>query len=91
MLTEKIRQAAAYIRHADALIITAGAGIGIDSGLPDFRGIDGFWRAFPPLRRLGKNFHPPEKIPEIIVQFDAGYDVVTLIRTKNGKLFKKAF
>lgn len=56
MLNDKIRQAAAYIHRADALIITAGAGIGIDSGLPDFRGIDAFWRAFPPLLRLGKNF-----------------------------------
>ena len=24
-----------------------GAGIGIDSGLPDFRGENGFWRAYP--------------------------------------------
>ena len=35
--------------------------------------------------------HPPEKIPEIIVQFDAGYDVVTLVRTKNrdAGIFKR--
>ena len=56
MLNDKIQQAAEYIHRADALIITAGAGIGIDSGLPDFRGINGFWQAFPPLRHLGKNF-----------------------------------
>jgi hypothetical protein len=30
-------------RAADAVLITAGAGLGIDSGLPDFRGPAGFW------------------------------------------------
>jgi len=28
------------------ILITAGAGIGVDSGLPDFRGKDGFWTAY---------------------------------------------
>ncbi|WP_265349696.1 Sir2 family NAD-dependent protein deacetylase [Campylobacter coli] len=32
---------------AEVIIITAGAGMGVDSGLPDFRGKDGFWRAYP--------------------------------------------
>lgn len=36
-------------RNADGLILTAGAGMGIDSGLPDFRGPRGFWRAYPAL------------------------------------------
>ena len=26
------------------------------SGLPDFRGPEGFWRAYPPYRRLGLRF-----------------------------------
>ncbi|HEY1966796.1 MAG TPA: Sir2 family NAD-dependent protein deacetylase [Pseudonocardia sp.] len=30
--------------------------MGVDSGLPDFRGPDGFWRAYPPYRRLGLAF-----------------------------------
>jgi NAD-dependent SIR2 family protein deacetylase len=29
--------AAKILKNADALLISAGAGIGIDSGLPDFR------------------------------------------------------
>ncbi|NOZ79257.1 MAG: NAD-dependent protein deacetylase, partial [Acidobacteria bacterium] len=33
---------------ADALLITAGAGMGVDSGLPDFRGPEGFWDTYPP-------------------------------------------
>ena len=50
-------RAAAAIRDADALLVTAGAGIGVDSGLPDFRGNEGFWRAYPPLQRLGISFY----------------------------------
>ena len=30
--------------------------MGVDSGLPDFRGPQGFWRAYPPYERLGLNF-----------------------------------
>jgi NAD-dependent SIR2 family protein deacetylase len=42
-------RAADLIRHADGLVVAAGAGIGVDSGLPDFRGNEGFWRAYPAL------------------------------------------
>jgi NAD-dependent SIR2 family protein deacetylase len=44
------------IAAADALLIHAGAGIGVDSGLPDFRGSEGFWQAYPPFRALGLDF-----------------------------------
>lgn len=30
--------------------------MGVDSGLPDFRGNEGFWRAYPPLGKLGLQF-----------------------------------
>lgn len=30
--------------------------MGVDSGLPDFRGPEGFWRAYPPYRHLGLRF-----------------------------------
>lgn len=30
--------------------------MGVDSGLPDFRGPEGFWRAYPPYRALGLEF-----------------------------------
>ena len=39
-----------------ALLIGAGAGMGVDSGLPDFRGTSGFWKAYPPLQKLGIRF-----------------------------------
>lgn len=51
-----LRSAADAIRRADALLIGAGAGLGVDSGLPDFRGNEGFWRAYPPWARLGLSF-----------------------------------
>ena len=55
-VTRDIRQAAETIQSADALLITAGAGMGVDSGLPDFRGAEGFWKAYPVLARLGLSF-----------------------------------
>lgn len=47
---DSFARAADAIAHADALLIGAGAGMGVDSGLPDFRGSEGFWRAYPPFR-----------------------------------------
>lgn len=52
----KISEAAAALTGAGTLLITAGAGMGVDSGLPDFRGPQGFWRAYPMYQRLGINF-----------------------------------
>jgi NAD-dependent SIR2 family protein deacetylase len=36
--------------------VAAGAGMGVDSGLPDFRGDAGFWRAYPAYAKLGLGF-----------------------------------
>ncbi|TQV86874.1 SIR2 family NAD-dependent protein deacylase [Aliikangiella coralliicola] len=44
------------IEKADGLIIGAGAGMGVDSGLPDFRGQQGFWRAYPALAEAVMDF-----------------------------------
>lgn len=49
---ELLRQAASSIAAADGLLIMAGAGMGVDSGLPDFRGTSGFWKAYPALRGI---------------------------------------
>jgi NAD-dependent SIR2 family protein deacetylase len=42
--------AARLLREAGSLLICAGAGMGVDSGLPDFRGNSGFWQGYPALR-----------------------------------------
>lgn len=56
MNREELRRAAEVIRSAQALVIGAGAGMGVDSGLPDFRGNEGFWRAYPAYAKLGLDF-----------------------------------
>jgi NAD-dependent SIR2 family protein deacetylase len=53
---ETLEQAARALDGASALLFTAGAGMGVDSGLPDFRGPEGFWNAYPAYRHLGLGF-----------------------------------
>lgn len=55
-IVEKARLAAQIIQQADGLLITAGAGMGVDSGLPDFRGNDGLWKAYPALKQANLSF-----------------------------------
>lgn len=53
---DPFERAAVAISGARALVVTSGAGMGVDSGLPDFRGDQGFWNAYPMYQRLGINF-----------------------------------
>lgn len=55
-LLARFATAARWIDEADSLIIAAGAGMGVDSGLPDFRGTEGFWNAYPALGRARIRF-----------------------------------
>jgi len=55
-IEKNINRAKEVVKEADAVLITAGAGMGVDSGLPDFRGTEGFWRAYPIARKLGLRF-----------------------------------
>jgi NAD-dependent SIR2 family protein deacetylase len=52
----ELDRAARWIQEARGLAILAGAGMGVDSGLPDFRGPEGFWKAYPPIAELGLRF-----------------------------------
>ena len=56
LLEANFKRAAEAINNADALIISAGAGMGVDSGLPDFRGAEGFWQAYPALAKAKIHF-----------------------------------
>jgi NAD-dependent SIR2 family protein deacetylase len=49
--------AAELVERSDAIVVAAGAGMGVDSGLPDFRGTEGFWKSYPALARSGIEFH----------------------------------
>jgi|SRR6218665_955213 len=53
---QELIRAADVLRSAKALLIGAGAGMGVDSGLPDFRGNEGFWKAYPAYAKLGLDF-----------------------------------
>lgn len=53
---DDLLHAAELIAGANALVVAAGAGIGVDSGLPDFRGNEGFWRAYPALAQAQLSF-----------------------------------
>jgi NAD-dependent SIR2 family protein deacetylase len=52
----QIEVAAELLNEANFIFIFAGAGMGVDSGLPDFRGNQGFWKAYPPIAKLGISF-----------------------------------
>lgn len=55
-LQHQFHRCAEAIDQADGLLITTGAGMGVDSGLPDFRGGKGFWQAYPALKQAGIDF-----------------------------------
>jgi NAD-dependent SIR2 family protein deacetylase len=55
-MDEQIARAAEAVAGAQALLVGAGAGMGVDSGLPDFRGDQGFWKAYPAYAQLGLSF-----------------------------------
>lgn len=56
MNDHSFERAARALKDAGALVITAGAGMSVDSGLPDFRGSEGFWTAYPMLGQRGVSF-----------------------------------
>jgi len=53
---DQIQKIKVAFQHADSLIISAGAGMGVDSGLPDFRGNHGMWQAYPELGKQRIDF-----------------------------------
>lgn len=55
-IKRQIERAAKVIKEADAIFITAGLGIGFDSGLPNLRQGDGLWEAYPPAKELNLVF-----------------------------------
>jgi NAD-dependent SIR2 family protein deacetylase len=44
------------VDQAYAVVILSGAGMGVDSGLPDFRGTKGLWKEYPELGRRDLDF-----------------------------------
>lgn len=65
----KLTEFVQFLTHADGLLVTAGAGMGIDSGLPDFRGDQGFWQAYPPLRHLHAETYWDKKVTLYVLAY----------------------
>ena len=55
-IKESINNASKVINDAEVLLIVAGAGMGIDSGLPDYRGPNGLWNTWHPARELNMRY-----------------------------------
>ena len=53
---ENIKLSKRYIDEYDAILIVAGAGLGIDSGLPDYRGPHGLWNTWHPAKSLNMTY-----------------------------------
>lgn len=56
VLNSALRAAAETLARTTFLVISAGAGMSADSGLPTFRGNEGFWTNYPSIGRLGLSF-----------------------------------
>ncbi|HEU4534511.1 MAG TPA: Sir2 family NAD-dependent protein deacetylase [Polyangiaceae bacterium] len=53
---DAVARAAEALRAATAIVFASGAGMGVDSGLPDYRGTEGFYRAYPPYAKAGLSY-----------------------------------
>jgi len=51
-----VNESKQIINNSDALLIVAGAGMGIDSGLPDYRGPNGLWNTWHPAKELNLTY-----------------------------------
>jgi NAD-dependent SIR2 family protein deacetylase len=51
-----LQKAITVLQQSTTILILAGAGMSADSGLPTFRGKEGFWKAYPPAASKGLSF-----------------------------------
>ena len=66
--SDPIASAAEALRAATALLFTSGAGMSVDSGLPDYRGTQGFYRAYPPYAKAGLSYQSLAAEPGLCVR-----------------------
>ena len=63
-MTEKIRQLRELAASSDNIVFFGGAGVSTESGIPDFRSVDGLYRqkfAYPPEYMLSHTFYVSHK------------------------------
>lgn len=51
-----LKRAAELVAQARMVLVTAGAGMSVDSGLPDYRSKDGLWNRFPAYKKLRADY-----------------------------------
>jgi NAD-dependent deacetylase len=67
---EKIREAAEILSQSKQTIALTGAGISVESGIPDFRSSGGLWERFNPMEyaTIGAFLANPEKVWEMLLE-----------------------
>ncbi len=69
--------------------------MGVDSGLPDFRGKEGLWKAYPYFKDAGMSFSDaanPDFLREITRNFGSSMDIaMSLIKIQNLIKVSKSF
>lgn len=75
---DKIKQACQLIKNSSKVMALTGAGISTDSGIPDFRGKNGYYKDMDPVRSLSKDrlLNEPEKF------YKEGYKILLDLNSK---------
>lgn len=77
---EKIKEAANLLKNSSKVMALTGAGISTDSGIPDFRGKNGYYKDMDPVNSLSKN--RLENEPEIF--YREGYKILLDLNDKKA-------
>lgn len=67
---KKLEQLKKWVQESDRIVFFGGAGVSTESGIPDFRSVDGLYRQkfeFPPEQIISRSFY--ERNPEYFFRF----------------------
>ena len=62
------------ILQAESILIGAGAGMGVDSGLPDYRGPNGLWNTWHPSKELNLKYEDLSTHEQFINNTELAWD-----------------
>ena len=71
-MNEKISRLADIVRRARKIIALTGAGISVESGIPDFRGSQGLWSKYDPMEyaHIDSFMQDPGKVWNMLAEMD---------------------
>lgn len=69
-MADPIQQAARLLKNADKALALTGAGVSVDSGIPDFRSKDGLWSRYDPMEygTIGAFRKNPARVWEMLAE-----------------------